>query len=139
MKKFLYIIFLISTITTPTIADTRIPIEITKIYDGDTVEAKIDKNKPFKIRLIDIDCYETSKIHRAYKQAYCNHKSIDDVIAAGLDSKKYLQNLYDNNKSNGTYLEFKGIDIYGRALGILYFDTLNVNENLKNSGGCLNY
>lgn len=121
------------------LADTRIPIEITKIYDGDTVEAKIDKNKPFKIRLIDIDCYETSKIHRAYKQAYCNHKSIDDVIAAGLDSKKYLQNLYDNNKSNGTYLEFKGIDIYGRALGILYFDTLNVNENLKNSGGCLNY
>ncbi len=103
------------------------------------MEAKIDKNKPFKIRLIDIDCYETSKIHRAYKQAYCNHKSIDDVIAAGLDSKKYLQNLYDNNKSNGTYLEFKGIDIYGRALGILYFDTLNVNENLKNSGGCLNY
>lgn len=56
-----------------------------------------------------------------------------------LTQKKYLQNLYDNNKSGGTYLEFKGIDIYGRALGILYFDTLNVNENLKNSGGCMSY
>lgn len=121
------------------LADTLIQIEITKIYDGDTVEAKIENNKPFKIRLIGIDCYETSKIHRAYKQAYYNKKTIDEVITAGLDSKKYLQKLYNKNKTTNTYLEFKGVDIYGRALGVLYFDTLNVNQNLKDFAGCMSY
>lgn len=139
LKKIFFLWLSYIILTLPIVADTRIPIEITKIYDGDTVEAKIDNNNPFKIRLIGIDCYETSKIHRAYKQAYCNQKTIEDVVQLGLNSKEYLKNLYNQNKNRDIFLEFKGIDIYGRALGILYFDSLNVNERLKNAGGCLVY
>ncbi len=47
-----------------------IPVEVLTIYDGDTIKVKLFSGNIFAIRLIGIDCYETSKIHRAYKQAY---------------------------------------------------------------------
>lgn len=114
----------------------NIPVEIVEILDGDTVSLKIENNK-FSLRLSNIDCYETSTIHRAYKQAYMNNLSIDEVIERGKKSKSYLEDLY--KKTNSVYLNFKGIDNYGRALGILYFDELNVNEELKQNGGCMQY
>lgn len=119
-------------------ADVRIPVELVRISDGDTVVARIDKNE-FKIRLIGIDCYETAKINRAYKQAYQNNLSIEEVVTKGLDSKRYLEELYAQNKNSKTAIEFKGLDIYNRVLGVLYFDKLNVNENLKLHGGCMMY
>lgn len=119
-------------------ADVRTPVELVRISDGDTVVARIDKNE-FKIRLIGIDCYETAKINRAYKQAYQNNLSIDEVVDKGLNSKRYLEELYAQNKNSKTSIEFKGLDIYNRVLGVLYFDKLNVNENLKLHGGCMMY
>lgn len=119
-------------------ADVRTPVELVRISDGDTVVARIDKNE-FKIRLIGIDCYETAKINRAYKQAYQNNLSIDEVVNKGLNSKRYLEELYAQNKNSKTTIEFKGLDIYNRVLGVLYFDKLNVNENLKLHGGCMMY
>ncbi len=119
-------------------ADVRTPVELVRISDGDTVVARIDKNE-FKIRLIGIDCYETAKINRAYKQAYQNNLSIDEVVNKGLNSKRYLEELYAQNKNSKTSIEFKGLDIYNRVLGVLYFDKLNVNENLKLHGGCMMY
>ena len=122
----------------PVFSENRIPIEITKIYDGDTIEAKIDNNK-FKIRLIGIDCYETCKIHRAYKQAYENNLSVEDVIKQGKVSTFYLKNLYEKNKNAPITFVFKGIDKYGRVLGILYIGALNVNDELLKNGGCMLY
>lgn len=29
--------------------------------------------------------------------------------------------------------------MYGRVLGVLYFDTMNVNEEMKKHGGCMVY
>lgn len=117
-----------------TLAGTKIPIQILKIYDGDTILAKID-NEKFSVRLIGIDCYETSDINRAYKQAYQNNLKIDEVVCKGKDSKEYLKKMYENNKNKPIYLDFKGIDRYGRALGIIYFDKININEELLNNSG----
>ena len=137
MKNLLVCILLL-VFTIPVLGNTKIPIQITNISDGDTVKAKIDKNE-FKIRLVGIDCYETCKIHRAYKQAYENKLNIDDVMRNGKLSKHYLQNLYEINKNKNIYLEFKGVDVYGRVLGVLYFDRINVNEEMKNHGVCMLY
>ena len=50
----------------------------------------------------------------------------------------YLENLYKSNKDKPVYIDFKGIDHYVRALGVIYFGKLNVNEDLLKNGGLLN-
>lgn len=137
MKKLL-VFSLLCLLTLPAIADTKVPIKIISISDGDTVKVKIDKNE-FNLRLISIDCYETCKIHRAYRQAYENNLTIDEVVKKGNESKQHLLDLYLKNNKKSAYLDFKGIDIYGRALGVLYFDKINVNEEMKKYGGCMVY
>ncbi len=138
MKNIFRLLLILLVFSQATFADVRTPVELVRISDGDTVVARIDKNE-FKIRLIGIDCYETAKINRAYKQAYQNNLSIDEVVNKGLNSKRYLEELYAQNKNSKTTIEFKGLDIYNRVLGVLYFDKLNVNENLKLHGGCMMY
>jgi len=138
MKKFLAIYLLFVFTTSVANADNKIPVKLIKIKDGDTVDIKIDKNT-FPVRLIGIDCCETSKIHRAYHQAYDNNLSIEEIVAQGKESMIYLENLYKSNKDKPVYIDFKGIDHYGRALGVIYFGKLNVNEDLLKNGGCMIY
>ncbi|MBP3490878.1 thermonuclease family protein [bacterium] len=47
--------------------------------------------------------------------------------------------MYKANKTKQVYIDFKGVDYYGRALGVIYFDKLNVNEDLQKNGGCMIY
>lgn len=136
MTKLLTTLILLFTTASIALADVRTPIEVVKITDGDTIEAKINKNK-FRIRLIDIDCYETSNIHRAYKQAYESKISIEEVIKRGNSSKLFLQRLYASKPK--AYLEFQGVDIYGRVLGVVYFNSINVNQKMLKEGGCMIY
>jgi len=109
-------------------------IKVLKIYDGDTIQAQTDGGNKFSIRLIGIDCFETSKINRAYKQAYINKLNIDNVIKKRNKAKIYLEELYKNNSK--TSFDFVGVDKYGRVLGVLWFDNFNVNEELLNKGYC---
>lgn len=138
MKNKTIIIILICFLSQNVWANSLTPIEVTKITDGDSIEARIGRNE-FKVRLIGIDCYETAKINRAYKQAYRNNILVEDVVSRGLKSKKYLEDLFRDNKNVQAYLDFKGLDIYNRVLGVLYFEQLNVNESLKQHGGCMQY
>ncbi|DAB11100.1 MAG: thermonuclease family protein [Acinetobacter sp.] len=138
MNKLLTTLMLFTITASVVFAETKIPVQLIKIKDGDTIDVKIEKNT-FPVRLIGIDCYETGRIHRAYRQAYDNNLSIDEVIARGKQSTAYLENLYRANKNNQVYIDFKGVDIYGRALGVIYFDKLNVNEDLQKNGGCMIY
>ena len=98
----------------------KIPVQLVKMIDGDTITAKIDDNE-FDIRLKGIDCFEIKKKDRAYKQAYLNNLKIDKVIQMGKSSKEFLEKLYNNSAKN-VFFEFEGIDFYGRALGYVYFD-----------------
>ena len=138
MKNILTTLILLIITVGVVFADTKIPVQLIKIKDGDTVDVRIEINT-FPVRLIGIDCYETGRIHRAYHQAYDNNLSIDEVIARGKQSTVYLENLYKANKTKQVYIDFKGVDYYGRALGVIYFDKLNVNEDLQKNGGCMIY
>ncbi|MGN0015271.1 MAG: hypothetical protein ACI37T_07645 [Candidatus Gastranaerophilaceae bacterium] len=64
--------------------------------------------------------------------------SIDKVIEKGVFSKQFLEKLYKNS-NHQVFLEFMGLDTYKRVLRIIYFDDINVNETMKNNGGCLPY
>ena len=132
MKKLL-LTFALSLLSF-TLATNLIPITITEIYDGDTIRVKLINKNEFNIRLYGIDCFETSKIHRAYKQAYDNNLSIDEVIKKGLEAKRYLRKLKNNSKEFS--FEFRGIDKYGRILGVLYFDNENINEKMLENDFC---
>ena len=126
MFKFFAILALLFLLSCS--ADNLVSVDVVEIYDGDTIGAKI----------IGIDCYETTKNNRSYKQAYLDNLNIDDVIQKGKYSKNYLKKLYKKNNSD-IYFGFMGIDKYSRALGILYFNGLNVNEKMKTQGGCKSY
>lgn len=132
MKK---ILLLFALLILPSYASTS--IEVLKIYDGDTIKVRMDNGNKFSIRLSGIDCYETSKIHRAYKQAYIDRLEINEVIKKGNDATKYLKKLYRNSRN--VSFDFMGIDKYGRVLGIVYFDDLNVNEELLKKKVCMPY
>ena len=99
MNKLL-ISLLIIFFTQTVLATQQIPIEIIEIKDGDTVLAKLENGNKFVIRLYGIDCYESKKIHRAYKQAYLDNISIDDIVEKGLLTKQYLKN--EHAKSSTT-------------------------------------
>ncbi len=134
--KISFILLIVFVLCSASYAASKTPVKIVKILDGDTVRAKINNNI-FSIRLIGIDCYETTPNNRAYKQAYNNNLTIDEVIKNGKFSKKYLINLYKN--SNVQTFEFMGLDYYKRPLGVLYFDDVNINQKMLNHGGCLKF
>ncbi len=138
MKKFLIIFTTLILSFNFAYADSGIPIEVVRIFDGDTIQGRIEKEE-FSIRLVGIDCYETSDINRAYKQAYKNNLKIEEVLNRGVESKEFLEKLYKNNKNKGVYLDFKGVDKYGRALVVVYLGNINVNKELLNNGGCFEY
>ena len=134
--KISFILLIVFVLCSASYAASKTPVRIVKILDGDTVRAKINDNI-FSIRLIEIDCYETTPNNRAYRQAYNNNLTIDEVIKNGKFSKKYLINLYKN--SNVQTFEFMGLDYYKRPLGVLYFDDVNINQKMLNHGGCLKF
>ena len=136
-----YIFVLISILflfALPLYADSLTPITITKIYDGDTVQAEVE-GEVFLVRLKGIDCYETMRINRAYRQAYEEKITIEEVVKRGERSKEYLSGLFNKVGKDRIYFQFQGVDRYSRALGVLYFGRVNVNEEMINGGGCLVY
>ncbi len=133
MKNYLIVLFILAI----PICFATIPVEVLEIYDGDTIKAKIESGNEFSIRLVGIDCYETSKIHRAYRQAYINNLSINEVVKRGNIAKDYLKYLYKDTSSFS--FDFMGIDKYGRVLANVYFDEININQDLLNKKLCMPY
>ncbi len=111
--------------------------KVNKIIDGDTVEIQL-KETSAKFRLVGIDCFETSKNYRAYKQAYLNKMGINEVIFKGCMAKSYLNNMLYGIKN--VKIKIVGIDKYGRLLGVIYGkDNLNINQALLKHGICPSY
>ena len=115
-------------------ANEKIPITITKIIDGDTVNVQMQSGNKFALRLVGIDCFEAYENHRTLLQANENNLTIKEVLNKGKESKKYLAKL--KNSTTTTSFEFRGLDKYGRVLGILYFDNTNINQKLIENGYC---
>ena len=134
MKHIITIFMLFITSSFVFANDNLISVKLEKILDGDTIRVQFDDNQ-FDIRLKGIDCYETNKRDRAYKQAYLDNLKIEEVIEKGQNSKKALETMYKKSNKKVSF-EFKGVDYYGRVLGIVYFDNTNINEELKTNGNC---
>jgi len=133
MKKFLVLLMLIAFSMVPVFAKSK--VEILKVYDGDTVLAKINDNT-FRIRLIGIDCFEGAVSDRAKWQAKKYNMELSEVISYGNFAGDILKGKLDKKD---VYFSFKGIDKYNRALGILYVDNVNINEELLKTPYCKVY
>ncbi len=133
MKKFLTIAALIMFCTFPAMAKSK--IEVLKVYDGDTILARINDNT-FRIRLIGIDCFEGTTSDRAKWQAKKYNLTLDEVVSYGNLASDILKGKLSNKEA---YFSFRGIDKYSRALGILYIDNTNINEELLKTPYCKAY
>lgn len=86
--------------------------KVTRVSDGDTVILIDNKGEKKKIRLDGIDAPEIG-------QEY------------GDESKEFVEKLVLNKKVK---IKVIGIDKYNRILGVVYLDSLNVNEELLANG-----
>lgn len=111
-------------------------IILTKITDGDTIKAVVNGEKE-SIRLLDIDCFETSKNPRAIWQSEYYHKSIGDILKQGFYSKQRLEDKLKGKKE--LVLKWKQRDKYKRILGKIYLDDEDINEYMLKNGGCQKY
>ena len=112
-------------------------VKLEKISDGDTIKVLLNGKKE-SVRLLDIDCFETSKNKRAVWQSEYYHLSMGDIIKKGNYSKDKLIDLLKNHNQVG--LKWKKRDKYKRILGYIYLnDGTNVNQYMLENGGCMEY
>ena len=115
---------------------------IIKINDGDTITALVN-NETTKIRLLDVDCYETKKNAIAKFQQQYYGLSYDEVLEKGKQSRKILKKLLKDHRY--IRVEWGKRDSFGRILGKVYLDdiksngTIDVNQYMLESGGCNKY
>ena len=115
---------------------------IIKINDGDTLTALVN-NETTKIRLLDVDCYETKKNARAKFQQKYYGLPVGEVIKNGKQSRKILKKLLKDHRY--IRVEWEKRDSFGRILGKVYLDDIKsvgviyVNQYMLNQGGCNKY
>jgi micrococcal nuclease len=102
-------------------------IEVTRIIDGDTVDCIIDLgfkiSTKFRIRLAGIDTPET-RTTNAEEKIY------------GFEAKEKLRELL----SQGTVtLQSHGLGKFGRVLGTLYVEDVDINQKLIDEGFAIKY
>ena len=98
--------------------------KLVKIIDGDTIDAEIDLGFKVsvrkRIRFLGINAPETRTRDLEEKQA-------------GLKAKSRLKALFDASKGIFT-LKSHGVGKFGRVLGEIYIENININELLLNEG-----
>lgn len=108
------------------------------VVDGDTIHT-VNDGKIEKVRLLKIDCHETSYNNRAEFQSQLYKMPLERIYQKGLEEKTYLENLLNEN-SDKIYLKREGKDKYGRTLGYLFIDKKqNVNQLLLDNNICPPY
>jgi endonuclease YncB( thermonuclease family) len=137
IKKIIIVFMTACAMTIYAHANELQKITVVKVADGDTVNVEFSDNVS-AVRLVGIDCYETAKIHRAYRQAYENKITIEEVVRRGKEATRILEEITEKNKDN-IYLHCEGVDKYGRILGVLHTDKININEAMKATGYCPTY
>ena len=99
--------------------------KVLNIIDGDTIDALVDLGfntwKKVRIRFYGINAPETK----------------GEEKPKGLISKNFIENLMPVD----SYIKFEslGQDKYGRWLGILYKDDLNINQHMIQEGMAVEY
>jgi endonuclease YncB( thermonuclease family) len=112
MKTLLFIILSLFQFQTDVITG-----KVIKVADGDTVTLLTDKKEQIKIRLDGIDCPERSQDF-------------------GTKAKDFTNSLCYGKRVK---VEAKGIDKYGRTLGVIWVGSVNLNEELLHNGLAWHY
>ena len=113
MIRWLCFIFIVSTNAN---AGIKLDAEVFKVTDGDTIKV-ISDNELIKIRLAGIDCPEV-------KQPW------------GIEAKTALTDLLTNKSIQ--YIA-QGKDRYGRVIGKIFSNEIDINRLLVRQGHCWVY
>ena len=94
-----------------------------RVIDGDTIVAEVDLGfdtyKKVRVRLEGIDAPEVRT--RDLKEK-----------AKGIQSKEYLEDIFATNRE--FILVSNKVDKYGRCLGTIYMEDININEEMLDIG-----
>ncbi len=116
---------------------------ITKVHDGDTFSATVYDKEETKIRLLDVDCFETAMNKRAAFQQKLYHLSYDEIFKQGKVSKAKLKHLLQNHRY--IRVQWEKRDSFGRILGKVFIDDIksndiiDVSEYMLSDDGCNKY
>lgn len=142
MKKTVFYLVLFTILLVQSVSAHEFVATIIKINDGDTLTALVN-NENTKIRLLDVDCYETGKNSNTKFQQKYYGLSVDEVLEKGKQSRKILKKLLKDHRY--IRVEWEKRDSFGRILGNVYLDDIksngiiDVNQYMLKTGGCNKY
>ncbi|MBO6288828.1 MAG: thermonuclease family protein [Alphaproteobacteria bacterium] len=142
MRKTVFYIILLTIFFVQSAFAHEFVATIVKINDGDTLTALVN-SETTKIRLLDVDCYETGKNKHTLFQHKFYNLSYDEIFNRGKQSRKKLKNLLKDHKY--IRVEWKKRDSFGRILGKVFLDdiksagVIDVNQYMLKFGGCNKY
>ena len=142
MKKTVFYLVLFTILLVQSVSAHEFVATIIKINDGDTLTALVNNEKT-KIRLLDVDCYETGKNSNTKFQQKYYGLSVDEVLEKGKQSRKILKKLLKDHRY--IRVEWEKRDSFGRILGNVYLDDIksngiiDVNQYMLKTGGCNKY
>ena len=142
MNKTVFYTVLFMVLLVKSVSAHEFVATITKINDGDTLTALVN-NENTKIRLLDVDCYETKKNKHAKALQQYYGLSYDEMISKGKQSRKILKQLLKNHRY--IRVKWEKRDSFGRILGKVYLDdiksvgVIDVNQYMLDQGGCNKY
>ena len=134
-KTVFYAILLAISFIKATTAHEAV-VAVISVQDGDTFSALVHEEDT-KIRLLDVDCYETKKNARAKFQHEYYGLPLDEIFQRGKTSKQKLKELIGKSKELRVIWDRR--DGFGRILGKVYLDDLDVNQYMIETGGCNKY
>ena len=104
-------------------------VEILRVVDGDTVDVRMDLGfnvwHKCRVRLMGINAPESRTRDKEEK-------------ARGLAAKAFLNNSLEMTQSE-IYLQSHGVGKYGRVLGELYINEVNINQLMVKEGHAKEY
>ena len=142
MKKTVFYLVLFTILLVQSVSAHEFVATIIKINDGDTLTALVN-NENTKIRLLDVDCYETGKNSNTRFQQKYYGLSVDEVLEKGKQSRKILKKLLKDHRY--IRVEWEKRDSFGRILGKVYLDDIksngiiDVNQYMLKTDGCNKY
>lgn len=142
VKKIVFGAFLFTILLMKSVSAHEFVATIVKINDGDTLTALVN-NETTKIRLLDVDCYETGKNSNTKFQQKYYGLSVDEVLEKGKQSRKILKKLLKDHRY--IRVEWEKRDSFGRILGKVYLDdiksagVIDVNKYMLDKGVCNKY
>lgn len=142
MKKTIFYTFIITLFLLRSVSCHEFVATMISIHDGDTLTALVN-NETAKIRLLDVDCFETLNNNRAKFQSKLYGLPYGEIFKRGKQSRKKLKNLLKDHKY--IRVEWKKRDSFGRILGKVYLDDIksagivDVNRYMLETGGCNKY